>query len=152
MHDDRVTRIRRRSLGLFLAGFALWLTSIAIPLVFGKSRGWSEEEAQEYSRAGARLHDLIEGTHDHAHEELPFENEEARRAYNESLATREHRHVHVDPEELKAAHAEFEIHRARLERVRSWNSGQVSVLFWGGIIMGGVGAVSFLAAGHASDD
>jgi hypothetical protein len=152
MHDERAARIRRRSLGLFLAGFAMWFASIAIPLAFGESRGWSEEDAQEYSQAGARLHDLIEGMHDHAHEEPPFESEEAKRAYHEALAAREHRHVHVAPEELKAAHAEFEIQRARLERARSWNSGQISVLFWGGVILGGIGAVSFLAAGQASDD
>lgn len=130
----------------------MWLASIAIPLVFGESRGWSEEEAHEYAKAGARLHDLIEGTHDHAHEAPPLENEEAKRAYEKAIAAREHRHVHVDPEELKEAHAEFEIQRARLERARSWNSGQISVLFWGGVILGGVGAVSFLAAGQASDD
>ncbi|MDZ4783369.1 MAG: hypothetical protein SGJ19_24240 [Planctomycetia bacterium] len=151
-NDDRLSRIRRRSLGLLLAGLAMWLMSLAIPLIFGASRGWSEEEAQEYARAGSRLHDLIEGTHDHSHEELRFENEEAKRAYHELLATRDHRHVHVDLEELKAAHAEFEIHRARLERARSWNSGQITVLFWSGIILGGVGAVGFFAAGRASDD
>jgi hypothetical protein len=152
MDDERLTRIRRRSLALFLAGLTMWLASIAIPIVFGEHRGWSEEEAQEYARAGARLHDLIEGSHDHSHDAAQFDSDEARRAYESAVAGREHRHVHVDPEELKAAHAEFEIQRARLESARSWNSGEISLLFWGGIALGGIGAIAFFAAGRAGDD
>lgn len=149
MPVDRQSKIRSWSLGVCLLGLAMWMASIATPWIFGESRGWSAEEAGAYSQAGAKLHDLIEGTHDHS--ALRFDNQEAAEAFAESERQGKHRHIHVDPAELKKAQAEFDVHKAKLDRVRAGNDLQIGVLFWGGIVLGILGGAGFLAASQASD-
>ncbi len=129
----------------------MWIASIAVPFLFGESRGWSTEAAQAYSQAGARLHDLIEGTHDHDQDAHRFDNEAAAQAYAELPRQRGHRHLRVDPRELDKAAAEFAVQKARLDRVRAGNHLQIGVLFWGGIILGICGGIGFLAANNAGD-
>ncbi len=151
MSVDRQAKIRQWSLWACILGLAMWIASFAVPYLFGESRGWSTEEARAYSQAGARLHDLIEGTHDHDHEAHGFDNAEAAEAYAELQRQRGHRHIRVDPQELKKAATEFAIHKARLDSARAGNRLQIGVLFWGGIVLGACGGVGLMAANNADD-
>lgn len=152
MAADRSAKIRRRALGVCLVGLAMWLASILIPLVFGEQRGWSEAEATAYLDSGSHLHALIESTHDHSAEGHTFADPEAEQAFRATRGAHEHRHVPVDPAKLQAAQAEFERHKARLDQMRRNNARQIDVLFWGGVIIGGLGAIAFFAAGNAVED
>lgn len=151
MNDTRRDRIRLWSLGVSALGMALWIGSIAVPYAFGEDRGWSEEQSLEYESAGARLHDLMEGLHDHD-SEGKFADPEIAKAFAEAQRQKPHRHVHVDPAEFAAAQKGFAEQKAKLESVRSSNHLQVGVLFWGGIALMFGGGVTFFAANSAIDD
>lgn len=150
MSDTRQAKVRGWSLGVAALGMALWIGSIAIPLVFGEDRGWTEEDSKAYEDAGARLHALIEGAHDHE-EEHHFENEEAAQAYAEMQRQKHRTHVQVDPQDLAQAQAAYNEQKARLVEAREGNARQIEVLFWGGIVLIIGGGAGFFAANHADD-
>lgn len=148
MSDSRQAKVRRWSLGIAALGMALWIASFAIPHLFGEERGWTEDDSKAYAAAGARLHDLLEGAHDHD-EQPVFENEEAEKAFAEAQRRRPRMHVQVDPRDVAQAKEVFLDQQNRLEAARSGNARQIGVLFWGGIVLMIVGATGFFAANHA---
>lgn len=150
MSNSRQAKVRGWSLAIAALGLALWIGSIAIPILFGEDRGWTDADSKAYEDAGARLHALIEGSHDHD-EERHFDNEEAARAYAEMQRQKRRTHVQVDPRDLAQAQAVFNEQKARLDAARSGNIRQIRVLYWGGVALMVAGGVGFFAAVHADD-
>lgn len=150
MSDSRQAKVRTWSAGLFVLGMAMWIGSIAIPYAFGEARGWTDEDSQAYVEAGARLHALLEGMHDHD-EEKHFDNEEAAKAYAEMQRQKRRVHFQVDPRDLAQAQAAFDAQKVRLDAARSGNANQIRVLFWGGVCLMVAGASGFFAANQADD-
>lgn len=149
MGDSRQAKIRTWSLAVAAFGLALWIGSIAVPYLFGDDRGWDAAQSKAYEDAGANLHALLEGTHDH--DDMKFESEEAAQAYAASHREHVHQHVDVDPKKLLAAKAEFDLQKANLESVRSTNRLQVGMLFWCGVGLMCGGILTFFAANRAED-
>lgn len=150
MSESRQAKVRNWSLGAAALGMAMWISSIALPIVFGEDRGWTDEDSKAYEDAGARLHAMLEGGHDHE-EEKHFDDPEAAKAYAEMQRQKHRTHVQVDPRDLEQAQAAFNEQKARLQEARSGNTRQIGVLFWGGIILMIGGGAGVFAANHADD-
>ena len=52
MSESRQAKVRNWSLGAAALGMAMWISSIALPIVFGEDRGWTDEDSKAYEDAG----------------------------------------------------------------------------------------------------
>ncbi len=108
-----------------LLGIVLLTTSAALPSFL--PTGWDDKQAAEFADAGARVHNLSYGGHDHSHDRGAAGHVEP---------------VAIDPpSELAEAQRDYERRKADLERAQSRGSGTAWALRWLGILatIAGVG-------------
>jgi hypothetical protein len=150
MTNSRQAKTRGWALAIAALGMVLWIASIALPRIFGDTRGWTDDDSVAYHAAGKRLHDLLEGGHDH--DVTPhFDSKEAEEAFTEMQRKKRRTHIQVDPRDLEQAKAVFQAEQDKLEAARVGNTRQIGVLFWGGVVLMFGGGVAFFAANQADD-